>query len=86
MKKLLCLCAALAMAFTAAAAMAADVTGTWNGSAETPNGNFQLTFTFKQDGAALTGTVQVPQRRPHADHQRKSRWGTSSPSTSLSMA
>jgi hypothetical protein len=64
MKKLLCLCAALAMAFTAAAAMAADLTGTWNGSAETPNGTFQLTFTFKQDGAALTGTVQVPQGDP----------------------
>jgi|SRR5579872_1380867 len=64
MKKLLCICAALAITFTAAAAMAADLTGTWNASAETPNGTFQLTFTFKQDGAALTGTVQGPQGDP----------------------
>ena len=64
MKKLLRICAALAMTLTAAVAMAADITGTWNGAAETPNGTFQLTFTFKQDGAALTGTVQGPQGEP----------------------
>lgn len=64
MKKLLCLCTAMAIIFTAAAAMAADVTGAWSGSADTPNGVFPLTFTFKQDGAALTGTVQGAQSEP----------------------
>lgn len=52
------------MIFMAGAAMAADLTGSWNGSADTPNGSFQLTFTFKQDGAALTGTVQGGQGEP----------------------
>jgi hypothetical protein len=65
MKKLLCFCAAIAMTLTAATAMAADVTGTWIGESATPDGNsFQLTFTFKQDGAKLTGTVQGPQGEP----------------------
>jgi hypothetical protein len=50
------------MTFTAATAMAADVTGTWTTEATAPDGSsMQLTFTFKQDGAALTGTVQGPQ-------------------------
>ncbi len=64
MKKLLRICTALTMIFMAGAAMAADLTGSWNGSADTPNGSFQLTFTFKQDGAALTGTVQGGQGEP----------------------
>ena len=65
MKQLLCLCAALMMAFSAATAFAADVTGTWTGSMVTPDGNsFQITFTFKQDGAKLTGTVAGPQGDP----------------------
>jgi opacity protein-like surface antigen len=41
-------------AFTASAA---DVTGTWKASIETPNGNFETTFTFKVDGDKLTGKV-----------------------------
>jgi len=65
MKKLLRLCSALAMTLTAATALAADVTGTWTGSMQTPDGNdFQLTFTFKQDADKLTGTVQGPQGDP----------------------
>lgn len=65
MNKLFCLCAALAMTLTAPSAMAADVTGTWTGSMQTPDGNnFQLTFTFKQDADKLTGTVQGPQGDP----------------------
>ena len=36
-------------------ASAADITGTWKGSAETPNGTFERTFVFKQDGSKLTG-------------------------------
>jgi hypothetical protein len=67
MRKLLTFCAGLAMTLSAATAMAADVTGTWTGEAKGPDGSsFQLTFTFKQDGAALTGTVQLPQNDPIA--------------------
>ena len=66
MKKLLCLCAALMMAFTAASAFAAsDVTGTWTGNMVGPNGDsMQITFTFMQDGAKLTGTVASPMGDP----------------------
>ncbi len=61
MRKLLTICAGLAMMLSAATAMAADVTGTWTGQSTGPDGNsMQLSFTFKQDGAALTGTVQGP--------------------------
>jgi hypothetical protein len=60
MKKLFSIVAGLAMTLSAATALAADVTGTWTASTQTPNGDFQLTFTFKQDGANLTGSVQGP--------------------------
>ena len=67
MRKLLCVCAAIAIMLSAATAMAADVTGTWTAETKTPDGSsFQLTFTFKQDGATLTGTVQAPQGDPIA--------------------
>ena len=39
----------------AASAMAADVTGTWKGTAETAQGSIERTFVFKVDGATLTG-------------------------------
>jgi hypothetical protein len=65
MKKLMYLCAALMMAFTAASAFAADATGTWTGKMAGPNGDgFQITFTFKVDGPKLTGTVTGPQGDP----------------------
>ena len=65
MRKLICVCAALAMTLSAATAMAADLTGTWTGEAKGPDGSsFPLTFTFKQDGTTLTGTVLVPQGDP----------------------
>jgi hypothetical protein len=65
MKMLLCACAAMAMALSAATALAADVTGTWSTEMKTPDGqSFPLTFTFKQDGNALTGSVQGPQGDP----------------------
>ena len=69
MRKLLALCAGVLFAFVAiiaapSARAATDVTGSWTGSVSTPNGDFQLTFTFKQDGAKLTGTVQGPQGDP----------------------
>lgn len=37
------------------AAWAADVTGTWKATAETPNGTIERTFVFKVDGDKLTG-------------------------------
>jgi hypothetical protein len=62
MKKLLCLCAGLVLLFSAATALAADVSGSWNADSTGPDGSsYPLTFTFKQDGAKLTGTVQGPQ-------------------------
>jgi hypothetical protein len=65
MKKLLCVCAALTLAFCTATAFAADVTGTWSGDMVGPNGDsFHLSFTFKQDGAKLTGTVTGPRGDP----------------------
>jgi hypothetical protein len=50
MKRLLLLLAALAVA-----ALAADVSGTWKGSAETQMGKVERTFVFKVDGNKLTG-------------------------------
>jgi hypothetical protein len=48
------------------AALAADVTGKWTGQMAGPDGGggFEIAFTFKQDGAKLTGTVQGPQGDP----------------------
>lgn len=49
----------------ATAAWAADVTGTWKGDVSSPDGNtFSLTYTLKQDGTKLTGTVLGPQGDP----------------------
>ncbi|MGH9562411.1 MAG: hypothetical protein ACRD3S_13240 [Terracidiphilus sp.] len=61
MKILLSICTALAMALGTTASHAADITGTWSAQMTSPDGNgFQLTFTFKQDAAKLTGNVQTP--------------------------
>ena len=38
-------------------ATAADVDGKWTGTVSTPNGDFPMNFTFKADGASLTGTM-----------------------------
>jgi hypothetical protein len=65
MKTLLCACAALFIALGSPTARAADVTGSWAAEMTTPDGNsFQLSFTFKQDGATLTGTILGPQGDP----------------------
>jgi hypothetical protein len=41
----------------AAAAFAADVTGTWKASMSGPNGSSEITLNLKADGNTLTGTV-----------------------------
>ena len=51
-------------ALLSAAAWAADITGTWTGSISSQNGDFSLTYVFKQDGAKLSGTVTGPQGDP----------------------
>ena len=38
-------------------AFAADVDGKWAGTAQTPMGDLPVAFTFKADGAKLTGTT-----------------------------
>ena len=53
---LLSLFVMLAITFAAAPARAADVDGKWAGSVETPMGAFPVAFTFKADGATLTGS------------------------------
>ena len=47
----------LAILLTAVAinASAADVSGTWKGTAETPNGTVERTFIFKVSGETVTG-------------------------------
>ena len=41
----------------AAVMFAADVTGKWTGTVETPNGTRDVTMNLKADGSNLTGTV-----------------------------
>ena len=50
MKRLLLLTAAFALV-----ALAADVTGTWKGTADTQMGKVERTFVLKADGNKLTG-------------------------------
>ena len=65
MKRSMCIAAAVLVVLNATAMFAADVTGGWTGEVKGPNGEgFQLTFTFKQDGSKLTGTVTGPQSAP----------------------
>ncbi len=47
--------------FSAAVSLAADLNGRWEGAINAGNGDVQLVFHFKVDGAALTGTVETPQ-------------------------
>jgi hypothetical protein len=42
-------------ALFAFSACAADVSGTWKGTADTPNGKSERTFVFKVDGNKVTG-------------------------------
>ncbi|KAA6460318.1 hypothetical protein DYQ86_14880 [Acidobacteria bacterium AB60] len=62
MKKLFAFAAGLVLALALVPAMpalaATDATGTWTTTVQGPNGDMTLTFHFKQDGGALTGTVE----------------------------
>ena len=44
----------------AAPARAADVDGKWSGSLATPNGDINVGFDFKADGATLSGSTTGP--------------------------
>jgi opacity protein-like surface antigen len=46
------------LAAMAAAALAADVTGTWTASFDTQVGKQNYTYTFKADGSKLTGKAK----------------------------
>lgn len=56
----------MTLALVAGFAMAADVTGKWTGAMGGPDGGggMTITFNFKQDGGALTGTVEGPGGEP----------------------
>lgn len=51
---------ALALLLAAAPAFAADIDGKWTGSIDTPNGAVTIVYTFKADGATLTGSSLGP--------------------------
>ena len=51
---------AIGLLVTAVSCFAADVDGKWTGSMNTPNGDVPVNFTFKADGAKLTGTTSGP--------------------------
>src|SRR6188508_3739174 len=50
----------LGFVLLAVPAFAADVDGQWTGTVETPMGSIPVGFTFKADGATLTGTSLAP--------------------------
>ena len=57
--------AALAATFAfAASSSAQDVSGMWEISWETPRGAQTVSFTFAQDGSALTGSAEMTMGRP----------------------
>jgi hypothetical protein len=58
MRRLSALLPALLLA--AAPAFAADVDGNWTGSIDTPNGPVTVSYTFKANGNALTGSTKGP--------------------------
>ena len=54
------LIAAVTVLMMATVAFAADVDGKWSGTIATPNGDFPQAFTFKADGASLSGAMAGP--------------------------
>jgi len=59
-RTLLSVLVVVAFVLAAAPARAADVDGKWSGTLEGPMGAVQIGFTFKADGATLTGTTSGP--------------------------
>src|SRR5882672_698299 len=51
----------LLIAVCSVVACAADITGNWKADLQTPQGTFQVNYSFKQDGEKLTGTWQAAQ-------------------------
>lgn len=47
----------LGLLLAAGSLLANPVDGKWSGSVSTPGGDFQVSFTFKADGAALSGAM-----------------------------
>ena len=43
---------------TLAVSAQTNIDGTWKGTRETPNGNFEFTYTFKVEGKDLKGTLK----------------------------
>jgi hypothetical protein len=50
----------IAFVLMAGSCFAADVDGKWTGTFSTPMGDIPIGFTFKADGATLTGTTTGP--------------------------
>lgn len=50
----------LGFVLLAASAFAADIDGKWKGNIDTPMGPVEVGFSFKADGATLTGTTTGP--------------------------
>lgn len=55
---------ALGLLLVAAPAFAADIDGKWTGSLDSPNGPVMLSYTFKAEGAVLTGSTTGPDGTP----------------------
>jgi hypothetical protein len=51
----------LFLVIVTAVASAADITGNWKADLQSPQGQVQVSYSFKQEGETLTGTWQVAQ-------------------------
>jgi hypothetical protein len=61
MTRRILLATGLLCAIFAGVALAADISGNWTGTLQAGGDPVPLSFTFKQDGEKLTGTVATPQ-------------------------
>jgi hypothetical protein len=55
---------AVALLLAAAPAFAGDIDGKWTGSIDTPGGAMTIVYTFKAEGATLTGASLGPDGNP----------------------